>query len=65
MFRIYDMIRATIIAKNLSDMVNAYELIARTPAFNIIRIQNKFNTSYKKIELNLIYMNRIICEIVI
>lgn len=65
LFRIPDMIRATIVVKEPSQLVDAYNTIATNSEFNIIRLKNQLNDPQKLVHLNVIFNDSIIGEILI
>ena len=65
-YLITDILRASIIVKDIDDAENVYNTIDRHPNFTIVRITNNLNSiPQQHVVLNVIYSHGIIGEILI
>ena len=64
-FRVSDMLKATITANNVAQLVNAYELLCSfdKEVLKIIKIKTNLKLPQKNVILNFIFMNELIGEI--
>lgn len=63
LFMVCDMIKATIIAETPEELISIYDHLEKHPYFEIIQIKNGLKGPLTKVELNLIFQRKILCEI--
>ena len=61
--RITDMIRATIIVQDASELEHAYHILSKIPEYNIVKIKNKIKSPLQNVTANVIFQDSIVSEI--
>ena len=64
-YRIYDMIRAKVVVGQSKDLMDAFKRIANCDLFKIIKVVNRLEEPRQLLYINVVYYDRIICEIII
>ena len=63
LYRVTDMIRATIEVKHPSQLISAYRKLAAIPHLEVVRIENNLRSGLRSVLVNFIYAHRVIGEI--
>ena len=63
LYRVTDMIRATIEVRHPSQLISAYLKLATIPHLEVVGIQNNLKSGLRSVSVNFIYAHRVIGEI--
>lgn len=62
-FQINDMIRATCVVQKPEQLKEAYDILHKNDNFKIVKVKNNLTKPIQNVNLNLVYMDKINCEI--